>query len=153
MMQKVLNDVLDLQRMDSGRFESSASPFPFHRTLQSMLGTLKVATAAKNLGLNIELDERIDNCGAVGDPQGLWVIGDSMRLRQVNHFGFCVQPHVAEHCFSRCCPILCRMQCKQLRFLSYPVYPLSLRAQQQVYARGKRLCIVCVKQGLEPQSV
>lgn len=89
MMQKVLNDVLDLQRMDSGRFESSALPFPFHRTVQSMLGTLKVATAAKNLGLNIELDERIDKCGIAGDLQGVWVIGDSMRLRQVNCGGSC----------------------------------------------------------------
>jgi signal transduction histidine kinase len=92
MMQKVLNDVLDLQRMDSGRFESSALPFPFHRTLRSMLGTLKVATEAKNLGLNIELDERIDKCasGGGGDSQGTWVIGDSMRVRQVNCVFYCI---------------------------------------------------------------
>ena len=86
MMQKVLNDVLDLQRMDSGKFESSPMPFPFHRTLESMLGTLRVATAAKNLGLNIDLDPEVDKQllpGARTDPQGVWVVGDAMRLRQV----------------------------------------------------------------------
>lgn len=86
MMQQVLNDVLDLQRMDSGRFESSALPLQFHRTLQSMLGTLRVATAAKSLKLNIEFDDRIDGYGATipDDPQSGWLMGDAMRLRQVS---------------------------------------------------------------------
>jgi hypothetical protein len=88
-----------------------------------MLGTLKVATAAKNLGLNIELDERIDKCGTVRDPQGLWVIGDSMRLRQVNRCGsiFFLRSCVTEPCFSRYFPTLCQMQCKRWKFFSYEV--------------------------------
>ncbi|KDQ07591.1 hypothetical protein BOTBODRAFT_149123 [Botryobasidium botryosum FD-172 SS1] len=108
-MKQVLDDVLDLQRMDSGRFESNPHAFEFHQCLRSMLGTLRVATDAKGLGLEVELDERIDEVvsnikggegegagaggsgGGSGEEQkergqgvgGTWVVGDSLRLRQV----------------------------------------------------------------------
>ncbi|KAG8876393.1 hypothetical protein FRB98_007321, partial [Tulasnella sp. 332] len=93
MMQQVLNDVLDLQRMDAGRFESSPSPFPFHVMIQSLLGSLGVAAAAKHLQLNVDLDERIDEQAAVAGQhnlqlgekslEGVWVVGDALRLRQI----------------------------------------------------------------------
>ncbi|KAG9023299.1 hypothetical protein FRB95_013270 [Tulasnella sp. JGI-2019a] len=90
MMQQVLNDVLDLQRMDAGRFESSPSPFPFHVMIQSLLGSLGVAATAKRLQLNVELDERIDQQAAVVGQhhtdkslEGAWVVGDALRLRQI----------------------------------------------------------------------
>ncbi|KDQ09358.1 hypothetical protein BOTBODRAFT_529473 [Botryobasidium botryosum FD-172 SS1] len=104
-MKQVLDDVLDLQRMDSGRFESNPHAFEFHQCVRSMLGTLRVATDAKGLPLKVELDGRIDEVVAngsgsgsgsgggrsVGDPEkmesggggGTWVVGDSLRLRQV----------------------------------------------------------------------
>ncbi|KDQ57180.1 hypothetical protein JAAARDRAFT_207498 [Jaapia argillacea MUCL 33604] len=84
MMQQVLNDALDLQKMDAGRFESCPRPFPLHRAIRSMMGPIAVATSAKSLNLRVELDERIDrvscHCEA---PEGLWVVGDEIRLRQV----------------------------------------------------------------------
>lgn len=92
-MKQVLDDVLDLQRMDSGRFESNPHAFDFHQCLKSMLGTLRVATDAKGLALNVELDQRIDE--VLDNPKGgehgveektsgrTWVVGDSLRLRQV----------------------------------------------------------------------
>ncbi|KZT58102.1 hypothetical protein CALCODRAFT_468890 [Calocera cornea HHB12733] len=84
MMQQVLDDVLDLQRMDSGRFESSPRPFPLHRAINSMLGNVRVATTAKHINLQIELDEGIDQLGdpAMGERH-LWIVGDEIRLRQV----------------------------------------------------------------------
>lgn len=83
--------VLDLQRMDAGRFESSPAPFPFHVMIRSMLGSVSVAAAAKRLQLVVELDDGIDQCdpkrkrsGNVdGEPEGVWVVGDALRLRQV----------------------------------------------------------------------
>ncbi|QRV85043.1 response regulator receiver [Ceratobasidium sp. AG-Ba] len=45
MMSKVLNDVLDFNRMDSGRFETVSKPFAFHAVIRSML---------------VPLDEEID---------------------------------------------------------------------------------------------
>ena len=37
MMSKVLNDVLDFNRMESGRLERVYAPFDFHRSLMSLL--------------------------------------------------------------------------------------------------------------------
>ncbi|KDQ58727.1 hypothetical protein JAAARDRAFT_206584 [Jaapia argillacea MUCL 33604] len=84
MMQQVLNDVLDLQKMDAGRFESSPRPFPLHRAINSIMGPIAVATSAKSLDLRVEFDERIDTVlTSYNASEGVWVIGDEIRLRQV----------------------------------------------------------------------
>ncbi|VDB95608.1 unnamed protein product [Peniophora sp. CBMAI 1063] len=84
MMQQVLNDALDLEKMDAGRFESSPRPFPLHRAVQSVLGPIEVTTASKDLRLDKDLDERIDLLASpFVSTDGLWVVGDEIRLRQV----------------------------------------------------------------------
>ncbi|QRW13620.1 protein-histidine kinase [Ceratobasidium sp. AG-Ba] len=60
MMSKVLNDVLDFNRMDSGRFETVSKPFAFHAVIRSMLVPLGLGASAKGLQLIVELDEEID---------------------------------------------------------------------------------------------
>ena len=60
MMSKVLNDVLDFNRMDSGRFESVARPYRFHQVMRSMFVPLRMATDARGLRLEVEVDGRID---------------------------------------------------------------------------------------------
>ncbi|TFK48405.1 hypothetical protein OE88DRAFT_1713978 [Heliocybe sulcata] len=60
MMSKVLNDVLDFDRMDSGRFESVSKPYSFHHVMRSLLVPLQLATNARNLELVTEFDENID---------------------------------------------------------------------------------------------
>lgn len=90
-------------RMDSGRFESMAKPYAFHKVLKGMLVPLKLAAAARGLDLIIELDQQIDMSArlalykAKGEPDewikeqlqggddeeaGL-VVGDEHRLRQI----------------------------------------------------------------------
>lgn len=59
-LQVVLNDVLDFNRMDSGRLESVNRPYPFHTALRSMLVPLKLAADARGLLLETEIDKRID---------------------------------------------------------------------------------------------
>ncbi|KAF8509178.1 hypothetical protein BU17DRAFT_56291, partial [Hysterangium stoloniferum] len=111
MMSKVLNDVLDFNRMDSGRFESVSTPYLFHTVMRSMFVPLRLAADARGLELVTRLDPRIDevarraayeaqglpestiqqllsssvndadNCGDNGGT-GL-VVGDEMRLRQI----------------------------------------------------------------------
>ncbi|KAI5475883.1 hypothetical protein MNV49_000765 [Pseudohyphozyma bogoriensis] len=84
MMQTVLNDVLDLQRMDAGKFENNPRPFNLHRSINSMLSSVRVGCEAKNLGLSIELDPLIDQMQL--DPaggEGLVVVGDVIRLQQI----------------------------------------------------------------------
>ena len=60
MMSKVLNDVLDFNRMDSGRFESVARPYRFHQVMRSMFVPLRMATDARGLRFEVHLDGRID---------------------------------------------------------------------------------------------
>ena len=72
--------------MDAGRFESSSSPFNFHRAINALVAGLKVATSAKGIGLDVSLDSRIDSLPQSIDlPSGraAFVIGDEIRLRQV----------------------------------------------------------------------
>lgn len=72
--------------MDAGRFEQNNQPFHFHRAINALVAGLKVATAAKKLSLNVDLDERIDNLPQSVDWNGskaTFVIGDEIRLRQV----------------------------------------------------------------------
>ena len=107
MMSKVLNDVLDFNRMDSGRFESVSRPYPFHSVMRSMFVPLQLATDARGLHFDAQLDPAIDivarraaweSLGAqhgrgphetfekyleeVPHADGI-VVGDEMRLRQI----------------------------------------------------------------------
>ncbi|CCO28380.1 hypothetical protein BN14_02375 [Rhizoctonia solani AG-1 IB] len=103
MMSKVLNDVLDFNRMDSGKFESVSKPYAFHTVMRSMLVPLRLAADARGLELISEFDPAIDetirkaNHGdeikrglAEGKTVGMddydeeaVVLGDEMRLRQI----------------------------------------------------------------------
>ncbi|KAI0923514.1 hypothetical protein AcV5_009035 [Taiwanofungus camphoratus] len=102
MMSKVLNDVLDFNRMDSGRFESVLKPYTFHQVMRSMFVPLQLATDARGLEFVTDLDQNIDEVarlalyeamgktGSVVDQRlrddpskdGV-VVGDETRLRQI----------------------------------------------------------------------
>ncbi|KAG9014389.1 hypothetical protein FRB94_012795 [Tulasnella sp. JGI-2019a] len=103
MMSKVLNDVLDFNRMDSGRFESVAKPYAFHKVIKSMLVPLHLAADARGQHLQIELDPQIDEIArktlykangdspdviekklsSSDDEESGMVVGDEHRLRQI----------------------------------------------------------------------
>ena len=102
MMSKVLNDVLDFNRMDSGRFESVSKPYPFHKVMRSLFVPLRMATDARGLSFVTELDKGIDEMSrkALYEAQGMSdqeaikrmvehpeedgiVVGDETRLRQI----------------------------------------------------------------------
>ncbi|EKM50685.1 uncharacterized protein PHACADRAFT_152889 [Phanerochaete carnosa HHB-10118-sp] len=100
MMSKVLNDVLDFNRMDSGRFESVLKPYAFHKVMRSLFVPLQLATDARSLHFVTELDKSIDDVArralyeAMGlseeeivkrldlDEDGI-LVGDETRLRQI----------------------------------------------------------------------
>ncbi|KAK7025155.1 hypothetical protein R3P38DRAFT_2952994 [Favolaschia claudopus] len=105
MMSKVLNDVLDFNRMDSGRLESLSRPYAFHKVLRSLFIPLRLAADARNLEFVTDLDMRIDEVARraayqfmdaspeaisqhlVDQPSGEgvmgMVVGDETRLRQI----------------------------------------------------------------------
>ncbi|KAG9224045.1 hypothetical protein CCMSSC00406_0004339 [Pleurotus cornucopiae] len=98
----VLNDVLDFNRMDSGKFESSFRPYPLHQVMRSLFIPLQLAANARHLQFETSLDPRIDTVArreayrAMGRSQeeikqlleedteaaGM-VVGDETRLRQI----------------------------------------------------------------------
>ncbi|TFY68845.1 hypothetical protein EVJ58_g762 [Rhodofomes roseus] len=102
MMSKVLNDVLDFNRMDSGRFESVLKPYSFHQVMRSMFVPLRLATDARGLEFVTDLDRNIDEVArralheALGESPDVVesrlkdtlgedgiVVGDETRLRQI----------------------------------------------------------------------
>ncbi|KAJ7781948.1 histidine kinase [Mycena maculata] len=105
MMSKVLNDVLDFNRMDSGQLESLSRPYAFHKVLRSLFIPLQLAADARRLQFVTDLDMRIDEVARraayqymeaspeaitqhlLDQPSGEsvmgMVVGDETRLRQI----------------------------------------------------------------------
>ncbi|MGR4862663.1 ATP-binding protein [Caulobacter sp. LARHSG274] len=73
MMRTLLNDLLDLSRLDAGRMAVEQSPFDLRKTVADTLRLWRPEAQKKGLRLRVE--------GAARLPR--WVAGDSMRLRQV----------------------------------------------------------------------
>ncbi|WP_165184099.1 ATP-binding protein [Caulobacter soli] len=73
MMRTLLNDLLDLSRLDAGRMAVEQAPFDLRQAMADTLRLWRPDANKKGLRLRIE--------GAAHLPR--WVAGDSMRLRQV----------------------------------------------------------------------
>lgn len=71
----ILNDVLDLSRIESGQVELEEAPFE----VDEVAGAASALFAPLALEKNLQFDIRIDP-----DARGVW-IGDALRLRQVLH--------------------------------------------------------------------
>ena len=73
MMRTLLNDLLDLSRLDAGRMAVETTPFDLRQAMADTLRLWRPDANKKGLRLRVE--------GAAHLPR--WVAGDSMRLRQV----------------------------------------------------------------------
>ncbi|KAF9454372.1 hypothetical protein P691DRAFT_392673 [Macrolepiota fuliginosa MF-IS2] len=60
MTSKVLNDVLDFNKMESGNFESAPRPYAFHQVMRSLLMSPCMASDARGLIVETHLDPNID---------------------------------------------------------------------------------------------
>ncbi|KIR40777.1 two-component system sensor protein [Cryptococcus deuterogattii 99/473] len=76
MMEKVLNDVLSFNRMESGKFAQARKPFDFHKSIQLVALSHRTQAQMTGILLDVELDPDIDKIGGI-------FVGDEMRLRQV----------------------------------------------------------------------
>ena len=72
-LERVLNDILDLARVESGRLEIEAAPFSLPDLIAGT--TALFAVEADNKGL------KFNQTGQGAD--GIWVIGDAVRIRQI----------------------------------------------------------------------
>jgi signal transduction histidine kinase/NO-binding membrane sensor protein with MHYT domain len=69
----VLNNVLDLAKIEAGKFELDEQPFDLAQTVQQAIGGFQSLAAQKELALSVEIDPA---------AAGVW-LGDCDRLRQV----------------------------------------------------------------------
>lgn len=86
----LINDILDLSKLESGKMKMESATFDLRQVLQDTVATLDVQAKAKGLDLELFVDEQLPNC----------YVGDPLRLRQVvmnltnNAIKFTAQGHV-----------------------------------------------------------
>lgn len=76
MMEKVLNDVLSFNRMESGNFVLARKPFDFHHAIHVVALSNRVKADLTGIDFHLDLDPAIDELGGT-------LVGDEMRLMQV----------------------------------------------------------------------
>jgi signal transduction histidine kinase/ActR/RegA family two-component response regulator len=69
----LINDVLDLSRIEAGRMDLDEQPYDLHECITRALEAVQTQAAAKGLALHHDISSEV--------PQ--WVLGDDFRLRQV----------------------------------------------------------------------
>ncbi|MBF0628612.1 MAG: CHASE domain-containing protein [Magnetococcales bacterium] len=70
---ELINDILDLSKVEAGRMELELAPFPLRETLQRILDIMGMRAREKGLSITLEIDDAV--------PDGLK--GDAKRLRQI----------------------------------------------------------------------
>ncbi|KAJ3178918.1 hypothetical protein HDU87_003185 [Geranomyces variabilis] len=78
MMAKVLNDVLDFNRMEEGKLVVTHNSLELHKVIRSLLVSARVVAQARNIAICMQLDPKIDKL-----QRKNLLVGDEMRLRQV----------------------------------------------------------------------
>jgi two-component system sensor histidine kinase/response regulator len=69
----ILNDILDIARLEAGRVALESTPFDLPETVRAVLESMRPLAQQKRLALQLHL---LSECP-------LWVMGDSLRLRQI----------------------------------------------------------------------
>ena len=69
----IINDLLDLARVEAGRLVVEEVPFSVKSTLNDVVRTMRVRAEQKGIGLDVRIHENLP----------VWVAGDPGRLRQV----------------------------------------------------------------------
>jgi signal transduction histidine kinase/CheY-like chemotaxis protein len=88
---EIVNDILDLSKMDAGYLRIEAIPFCPFDVLQEVINTFRVKAKEKNLGMELNAEEEV--C--------ITVVGDPFRLKQIlfnlmsNAIKFTEKGHVA----------------------------------------------------------
>jgi signal transduction histidine kinase len=69
----LLNDILDLSRIEAGRVQLNPAPFALGPLLDGVVATLSAPAADKGIALDVELAPDLP----------AWMVGDELRVRQV----------------------------------------------------------------------
>lgn len=71
---RLVNDILDLAKMESGRFALDAQPFALEPLVTDLVEIFRIDATAKAVALTLDYDASLRNTTRIGDP---------LRLRQV----------------------------------------------------------------------
>lgn len=69
----IINDILDISRIESGKFSLLKENFSLRTTVNTIVGTLQPLAAKKKLSLSVFVDEAVEDCFS----------GDALRLQQI----------------------------------------------------------------------
>ncbi|MBC7906219.1 MAG: response regulator [Rhodospirillaceae bacterium] len=69
----ILDDILDITKLEAGRVEFESEPFDLRRTIEDVATLMAARAREKGLGFTLELAQDLPD----------WVCGDSARLRQI----------------------------------------------------------------------
>lgn len=72
-MMRLLNDILDMAKIEAGQMTVAAEPLNLRHNLSSSVRLMESVARAKNIEISLEVDPKLP----------LWVKGDAMRVRQV----------------------------------------------------------------------
>lgn len=72
-MMTLLNDILDFEKIESGKMDIELIDFDIHRLCQGVITLMSGHAASKNISLTLNMDEKVPK----------YVIGDPTRLRQI----------------------------------------------------------------------
>ena len=72
-LMQLLNDVLDLSRIEAGKVELIPEPFDLQETVDDIVNAWRDVAVVKNLDLSIRFDAEVPT----------WIEGDALRVRQV----------------------------------------------------------------------
>lgn len=69
----LINPVLDVTKLNSGKIEFEIQPFNLHETLIDVQRAFRISAAEKVIGLDLQINSNVP----------VWVLGDDVRLRQI----------------------------------------------------------------------
>ena len=82
-MMMLLNDVLDLSKIESGQFAIDSAPVDLHASLAECAALHRPAAARKGVTLTLAIDRGEDSDRRFSESRPPWVLTDGLRLRQI----------------------------------------------------------------------
>ncbi|WP_181443518.1 ATP-binding protein [Porphyrobacter sp. YT40] len=82
-MMTLLNDVLDLSKIESGQFAIDLAPVDLHASIAECAALHRPAAARKGLRIDLASENGDDPVGRYSELDPPWVLTDGLRLRQI----------------------------------------------------------------------
>ena len=73
MLLYVINDILDISKIESGKFEIRPAPYHFKKLMEDIIPLFRINAEGKNLFFSAEIDEELPG----------YINGDEVRIRQI----------------------------------------------------------------------